>query len=146
MYLSATDPRSAIIWTRSRELSLNVRYHLMHRTLISWSKCRPLKRSCAEVGSVIPAVIARHRAFQQFAPEPNHPLADPLPNPFPFELLLQKASDLEIRTAQASSADVATDGITNTCHSNRSIRRTRMRSRAWGSKEISVGLYVPLLG
>jgi integrase/recombinase XerD len=35
---------------------------------------------------------------------------------------------------------------TNTCHSNRSMRRTRMRSRAWGSKEISVGLYVPLLG
>src|ERR1700726_755250 len=33
----------------------------------------------------------------------NHPLADPLPNPFPFELLLQKASDLKIRTAQASS-------------------------------------------
>src|ERR1700756_3719077 len=63
-------PRSAIIWTRSRELSLNVRYHLMHRTMISWSKCRPLKRSCAEVGSVIRAVIARHRAFQQFAPEP----------------------------------------------------------------------------
>ena len=31
----------------------------------------PLKRSCAEVGSVIPAVIARHRAFQQFAPELN---------------------------------------------------------------------------
>src|SRR6476620_64300 len=56
--------RSAIIWTRSRELSLNVRYHRMHRTMISWSKCRPLKRSRAEVGSVIPAVIARHRAFQ----------------------------------------------------------------------------------
>src|SRR6266481_4128458 len=26
------------------------------------------------------------------------------------------------------------------------IRRTRMRSRVWGSKKISVGLYVPLLG
>src|SRR4249920_968066 len=69
-------PRSAIIWTRSRELSLNVRYHRMHRTMISWSKCRPLKRSCAEVGSVIPAVIARHRAFQQFAPEPAHRTKD----------------------------------------------------------------------
>ena len=34
-------PRSAIIWTRSRELSLNVRYHRTHRTIISWSKCRP---------------------------------------------------------------------------------------------------------
>ena len=63
-------PRSAIIRTRSRELSLNVRYHRTQSTMISWSKCRPLKRSCAEVGSVIPAVIARHRAFQQFAPEP----------------------------------------------------------------------------
>src|SRR5271165_3647905 len=38
--------------------------------MISWSKCRPLNRSCAEVGSVIPAVIAGYRAFQQFAPEP----------------------------------------------------------------------------
>jgi hypothetical protein len=36
-----------------------------------------LNRSCAEVGSVIPAVIAGYRAFQQFAPEPestNSPL------------------------------------------------------------------------
>src|SRR5271157_5728013 len=43
-------PRSAIIWTRSRKLSLNVMYHLTHRMMISWSKCRP---------------------FQQFAPEPS---------------------------------------------------------------------------
>jgi len=64
-------PRSAIIWTRSRKLSLNVMYHLTHRMMISWSKCRPLNRSCAEVGSVIPAVIARYQAFQQFAPEPS---------------------------------------------------------------------------
>src|SRR4029077_9768953 len=64
-------PRSAIIWTRSRKLSLNVTYHLTHRMMISWSKCRPLNRSCAEVGSVIPAVIAGYRAFQQFAPEPG---------------------------------------------------------------------------
>src|SRR5467141_1685916 len=63
-------PRSAIIWTRSRKLSLNVMYHLTHRMMISWSKCRPLNRSCAEVGSVIPAVIAGYRAFQQFAPDP----------------------------------------------------------------------------
>src|SRR5271166_6327365 len=33
-------------------------------TMISWSKCRPLKRSCAEVGSVIPGVTAVHRSFQ----------------------------------------------------------------------------------
>src|SRR5271166_4388865 len=57
-------PRSAIIWTRSRELSLNVRYHRTHRTIISWSKCRPLKGSCAEAGSVIQAVTAGSRAFQ----------------------------------------------------------------------------------
>src|ERR1700751_3526601 len=43
-------PRSAIIWTRSRELSLEARYHLTHRMMISWSKCRPSNRSCAEVG------------------------------------------------------------------------------------------------
>ena len=36
--------------------------------------------------------------------------------------------------------------VYNTCHLNRSIRRTRMRSRVWGSKKISVGLCVPLLG
>src|SRR5271166_4491384 len=66
-------PRSAIIWTRSRELSLKARYHLTHRIMISWSKCRPLNRSCAEVGSVIPAVIVGYRAFQQFAPEPVLP-------------------------------------------------------------------------
>jgi hypothetical protein len=64
-------PRSAIIWARSRKLSLNVMCHLTHRMMISWSKCRPLNRSCTEVGSVIPAVIAGYRAFQQFAPEPS---------------------------------------------------------------------------
>jgi len=64
-------PRPAIIWTRSRELSLKARYYRTHSTMISRSKRRPLKRSCAEVGSVIPAVIAGYRAFQQFAPEPD---------------------------------------------------------------------------
>src|SRR5580704_17346377 len=54
-------PRSAIIWTRSRELSLKVRYHRTQRMMISWSKCRPLKSSCAEVGSVI-AGRYRHKA------------------------------------------------------------------------------------
>src|SRR5208282_2950582 len=33
-------------------------------------KVPSLNRSCAEVCSVIPAVIAGYRAFQQFAPEP----------------------------------------------------------------------------
>src|SRR6202030_3616947 len=46
-------PRSAIIWTRSRELSLKGKYHRTQSTMIPWSKCRPLKRSCPEVGSVI---------------------------------------------------------------------------------------------
>src|SRR5262249_34421927 len=55
-------PRSAIIWTRSPELSLKVRYHLTHRTIISWSKWRPLNRS--HVGSVILAVTAARRGFQ----------------------------------------------------------------------------------
>src|SRR5260370_5948164 len=65
-------PRSAIIWTRSRELSLNVRYHRTHRTIISWSKCRPLKSSCAEAGSVIQAVTAGSRAFQVCTRTLNH--------------------------------------------------------------------------
>ena len=64
------DATSAIIWTRSRELSLNVRYHRTHRTMISWSKCRPLKRSCAEVGSVIRAVIARTEPFNSLHQNP----------------------------------------------------------------------------
>ena len=68
-YGPGAKPRSAIIWTRSRELSLNVRYHRTHRTIISWSKCRPLKSSCTEAGSVIQAVTAGSRAFR-FAPEP----------------------------------------------------------------------------
>src|SRR5262247_2692449 len=37
-------PRSVIIWTRSLALSLKLRYHRTHSTMISWSKCRPLKR------------------------------------------------------------------------------------------------------
>ena len=47
--------RSDIIWTRSRELSLKVRYHRTQSTMISWSKCPPLKSSCAKVGSLIAA-------------------------------------------------------------------------------------------
>ena len=49
----ALMPCSAIIWTRSRELSLKVRYNRTQSTMISRSKRRPLKSSCAEVGSVI---------------------------------------------------------------------------------------------
>ena len=40
--------------------------------MISWSKCRPLKSSCAEVGSVIAARYRQIRAYsRQFAPEPE---------------------------------------------------------------------------
>src|SRR5208282_1466380 len=38
-------PRSAIISTRSRKLSLNLRYQRTQRMMISRSKWRPLKRS-----------------------------------------------------------------------------------------------------
>src|SRR5262249_40535235 len=36
-----------MIWTKSLELSLKLRYHLTQRTMISRSKCRPLNRSTA---------------------------------------------------------------------------------------------------
>src|ERR1700761_1472130 len=36
------SPRSAIISTRSRKLSLYRRYQRTQSTMISWSKCRPL--------------------------------------------------------------------------------------------------------
>jgi hypothetical protein len=42
----------------------------MKRVIIPWSKCRPLKRSCVEAGSVIQAATAGSRAFK-FAPEPR---------------------------------------------------------------------------
>jgi hypothetical protein len=37
----------------------------------------PSLEQSAEVGSVIPAVIAGYRAFQQFAPEPDKPRFGP---------------------------------------------------------------------
>jgi hypothetical protein len=63
-------PRSAIIWTSSRELSLNIRYHRTHRMMMSRSKCRPLKRSCADESSAIRGVNAVSCAFQDFVPKP----------------------------------------------------------------------------
>jgi hypothetical protein len=57
--------------------------------MISWSKCRPLNRSCVEVGSVIPAVIAGYRAFQQFAPEPSIPKGNANPWRKVWEKLMQ---------------------------------------------------------
>src|SRR6266851_2289991 len=38
-------PRSAIMITRSRKLSLKLVYQLTHKTMICRSKCRPLNRS-----------------------------------------------------------------------------------------------------
>ena len=35
------------------------------------SKCRPLKRSLADAGSIIPGVTAGNLPFQAFAPEPQ---------------------------------------------------------------------------
>jgi hypothetical protein len=49
---------------------LKVRYHRTQSTMISWSKCRPLKRAFANAGSIIPGVTAGYRPFQAFAPEP----------------------------------------------------------------------------
>src|ERR1043166_9418385 len=63
-------PRSDIIWTKSLELSLKLRYQRTQRTIISWSKCRPLK------GSTLRRV-GIHRLCQaaltscRFAPEPR---------------------------------------------------------------------------
>ena len=42
---ASESPRSAIISTRSRKLSLNRRYQRTHRMMISRSKWRPLKSS-----------------------------------------------------------------------------------------------------
>src|ERR1700727_2990022 len=56
------SPRSAIISTRSRKLSLYRRYQRTQSTMISWSKCRPLKSpsiSCALVSSVVRPICQR---------------------------------------------------------------------------------------
>src|SRR5229473_2763392 len=60
-------PRSAIMITRSRKLSLKLVYQLTHKTMICRSKCRPLNRSSIGtnrcISSSSPATLA-------FAPEP----------------------------------------------------------------------------
>src|SRR5580693_8389305 len=56
------SPRSAIISARSRKLSLYRRYQRTQSTMISWSKCRPLKSrpfSCALVSSVVRPICQR---------------------------------------------------------------------------------------
>src|SRR5882672_3193435 len=60
-------PRSAIMITRSRKLSLKLVYQLTHKTMICRSKCRPLNRPSIGtnrcISSSSPATLA-------FAPEP----------------------------------------------------------------------------
>jgi hypothetical protein len=74
--LRARDrPRSAIISTRSRKLSLKRRYHRTHRTMISRSKCRPLKSSSRPTRDFpISAILCRHQTHSidrhKFAPKP----------------------------------------------------------------------------
>src|ERR1700722_18653870 len=70
------SPRSAIISTRSRKLSLERRYQRTQRTIISRSKWRPLKSSSMLSTRQLyrsnnqPASYA---ALTQFAPEPGNP-------------------------------------------------------------------------
>jgi transposase len=49
--------RSAIISTRSRVLSLYHRYHRTHKTMISWSNCRPLNKASTLPDAAMAAII-----------------------------------------------------------------------------------------
>jgi len=122
-------PRSAIIWTRSRKLSLNVMYHLTHRMIISWSKCRPLNRSCAEVGSVIPAVIAGYPAFQQLAPEPFVDMTDYKNNSFSRRLPDVVTEELVIVLSEKTSYEFKQ--LFEVVHDN-----LRQRHAAHGGQEL----------
>src|SRR5690242_3821161 len=62
-------PRSPIIWTKSRALSLKLRYQRTHSTITSRSNWRPLNRSTSDLAAVIPAIIAAQGL--RFAPEPD---------------------------------------------------------------------------
>src|ERR1700750_1257535 len=64
-------PRSLIIWTKSRALSLKLRYQRTHSTITPRSKCRPLNRSNSDSGAVIQAIIAPQDCVYRFAPEPR---------------------------------------------------------------------------
>src|ERR1700722_19778829 len=68
------SPRSAIISTRSRKLSLSRRYQRTQRTIISRSKCRPLKSSSMLSTRQLYRSNnqpANYAALTQFAPEPR---------------------------------------------------------------------------
>ncbi len=67
-------PRSTILSTRSRKLSLNRRYHRTQRMMISRSKWRPLKRSSMfsiRVRAFQRGVHAKYAVLLPFAPEPT---------------------------------------------------------------------------
>src|SRR5271165_5814288 len=66
-------PRSAIIWTRSRELSLKVRYHRTQSTMISWSKVKvpALKELLCRGGFRHRWPLAPQGQLFKFAPDPT---------------------------------------------------------------------------
>ena len=61
---------------------------LGNRMMISWSKCRPLNRSCAEVGSVIPQLSQDTGPFNSLHQNPRGSLLHLIPEPE------EKASEL----------------------------------------------------
>jgi hypothetical protein len=68
------SPRSAIISTRSRKLSLYRRYQRTQRTMISRSKCRPLKISSTlnmPVSFTESYAGAKYAGLLIFAPQPD---------------------------------------------------------------------------
>ncbi len=72
---SSKTPRSAIISTRSRKLSLNRRRQRTQRMMISRSKWRPLKRSSMfSIGLCIlqRRICGDYAPLQPFAPEPGY--------------------------------------------------------------------------
>jgi subtilisin family serine protease len=56
--------------------NLEARNHRTQGTMTSRSKCRPLKRACAEAGVIILGITAMYRAFHAFAPEPYGSLSN----------------------------------------------------------------------
>src|SRR5580700_4048831 len=87
---ASESPRSAIISTRSRKLSLYRRYHRTQSTMISRSKWRPLKRSSNfnMLGQVHRGLICR-RICATRASHQNLLLDNQLPGMSGIELLSQ---------------------------------------------------------
>src|SRR5262245_26929034 len=55
-------------------------------------------------------------------------------------------SDAQIQLISGHESKKSLEVSTNTCHSNRSTRRTRMRSRVWGSKKGFCGTLRTFIG